>query len=44
MEGALKTKEMSYVHAEAFVTGELKYGSIALIYKGTPVVAIATQS
>ena len=44
MEGALKIKEISYVHAEAFAAGELKHGSIALIDKGTPVVAIATQS
>ena len=43
MEGALKIKEISYVHAEAFAAGELKHGSIALIDKGTPVVAIATQ-
>ena len=38
-----KIKEISYVHAEAFAAGELKHGSIALIDKGTPVVAIATQ-
>ena len=44
MEGALKIKEISYVHAEAFAAGELKHGSIALIDKGTPVVALATQS
>ena len=44
MEGALKIKEISYVHAEAFAAGELKHGSIALIDKGTPVVAIATQN
>ena len=43
MEGALKIKEISYVHAEAFAAGELKHGSIALIDKGTPVVALATQ-
>ena len=43
MEGALKIKEISYVHAEAFAAGELKHGSIALIENGTPVVAIATQ-
>ena len=43
MEGALKIKEISYVHAEAFAAGELKHGSIALIEEGTPVVAIATQ-
>ena len=44
MEGALKIKEISYVHAEAFAAGELKHGSIALIDQGTPVVAIATQN
>ena len=43
MEGALKIKEISYIHAEAFAAGELKHGTIALIEKGTPVVAIATQ-
>ena len=43
MEGALKIKEISYVHAEAFAAGELKHGSIALIEQGTPVVALATQ-
>ena len=43
MEGALKIKEISYVLAEAFAAGELKHGCIALIDKGTPVVAIATQ-
>ena len=43
MEGALKIKEISYVHAEVFDAGELKHGSIALIDKGTLVVAIATQ-
>lgn len=43
MEGALKIKEISYIHAEAFAAGELKHGTIALIEKSTPVVAIATQ-
>lgn len=43
MEGALKIKEISYIHAEAFAAGELKHGTIALIEKGTPVIAIATQ-
>lgn len=43
MEGALKIKETSYVYAEAFASEELKHGSIALIDKGTPVVAIASQ-
>lgn len=43
MEGSLKLKEISYIHAEAFAAGELKHGKIALIEKGTPVIAIATQ-
>ena len=43
LEGALKLKEISYVHAEAYPAGELKHGTIALIEKDTPVVAIATQ-
>ncbi|HBF9956517.1 TPA: glutamine--fructose-6-phosphate transaminase (isomerizing) [Clostridioides difficile] len=43
MEGSLKLKEISYIHAEAFAAGELKRGTIALIEKGTPVIAIATQ-
>lgn len=43
MEGSLKLKEISYIHAEAFAAGELKHGAIALIEKGTPVIAIATQ-
>ncbi|MDO5411434.1 MAG: glutamine--fructose-6-phosphate transaminase (isomerizing) [Lachnospiraceae bacterium] len=43
MEGALKLKEISYVHAEAYAAGELKHGTIALIEKNIPVVAFATQ-
>lgn len=43
-EGALKLKEISYVHAEAYAAGEMKHGPIALIDKGFPVVAVATQS
>ncbi|MGN1180018.1 MAG: glutamine--fructose-6-phosphate transaminase (isomerizing), partial [Suilimivivens sp.] len=43
MEGALKLKEVSYVHAEAYAAGELKHGTIALIEEGIPVVAFATQ-
>ncbi|MGL5328535.1 MAG: glutamine--fructose-6-phosphate transaminase (isomerizing) [Peptostreptococcaceae bacterium] len=43
MEGALKIKEISYIHAEAFAAGELKHGTIALIEPGTPVIALATQ-
>ena len=44
MEGALKIKEISYTHAEAFAAGELKHGTIALIEEGIPVVVLATQS
>ena len=43
MEGALKLKEVSYVHAETYAAGELKHGTIALIEEGIPVVAFATQ-
>lgn len=43
MEGSLKLKEVSYIHAEAFAAGELKHGTIALIEEGTPVISIATQ-
>jgi glucosamine--fructose-6-phosphate aminotransferase (isomerizing) len=42
MEGALKLKELSYLHAEGFAAGELKHGPIALIEDGVPVVAVAT--
>jgi glucosamine--fructose-6-phosphate aminotransferase (isomerizing) len=42
MEGALKLKELSYLHAEGFAAGELKHGPIALIEEGVPVVAVAT--
>lgn len=44
MEGALKLKEISYIHAEGYPAGELKHGPIALIDKSMPVVALATQS
>ena len=40
LEGALKMKEISYIHAEAYAAGELKHGTIALIEENTPVVAI----
>jgi glucosamine--fructose-6-phosphate aminotransferase (isomerizing) len=40
LEGALKLKELAYIHAEGFAAGELKHGSIALIDQGTPVVVI----
>jgi glucosamine--fructose-6-phosphate aminotransferase (isomerizing) len=43
-EGALKLKEISYLHAEAYSAGEVKHGPIALISEGFPVIAIATQS
>lgn len=43
LEGALKLKEISYIHAEAYAAGELKHGTLALITEGTPVVALATQ-
>ena len=43
LEGALKLKEISYIHAEGFPAGELKHGPIALVEEGVPVVAIATQ-
>ena len=43
-EGALKMKEISYLHAEAYAAGEMKHGPIALIDEGFPVVAIATKS
>jgi len=41
MEGALKLKEISYIHAEAYPAGELKHGPIALIDEDTPVIAVA---
>lgn len=43
MEGSLKLKEVSYIHAEAYPAGELKHGPLALISGGMPVVALATQ-
>ena len=44
LEGALKLKEISYIHAEAYATGEMKHGPIALIDANMPVVTIATAS
>jgi glucosamine--fructose-6-phosphate aminotransferase (isomerizing) len=41
LEGALKLKEISYIHAEGYAAGELKHGPIALIDESTPVVVIA---
>ena len=43
MEGALKLKEISYIHAEAYAAGEMKHGPIALIVEGMPIVVDATQ-
>ena len=43
LEGALKLKEISYIHAEAYAAGELKHGTLALIIEGVPVIALATQ-
>jgi glutamine---fructose-6-phosphate transaminase (isomerizing) len=43
MEGALKLKEISYIHAEAYAAGELKHGPLALVDAGMPVVAIAPR-
>jgi glucosamine--fructose-6-phosphate aminotransferase (isomerizing) len=44
LEGALKLKEISYIHAEGFPAGELKHGSIALLDPQTPLIGIATAS
>jgi glucosamine--fructose-6-phosphate aminotransferase (isomerizing) len=43
LEGSLKVKEISYIHCEAFAAGELKHGALALIERGTPVIALLTQ-
>jgi glucosamine--fructose-6-phosphate aminotransferase (isomerizing) len=43
LEGALKLKEISYIHAEGYPAGELKHGPIALVEEGVPVVAVATD-
>ena len=42
LEGSLKLKEISYIHSEAYASGELKHGTISLIEQGTPVIAVAT--
>ncbi len=42
LEGSLKLKEISYIHSEAYASGELKHGTISLIESGTPVIAVAT--
>ena len=44
LEGALKLKEVSYIHTETYASGELKHGTIALITENTPVVAAVTQT
>jgi len=44
LEGALKIKEVSYIHAEGFAGAELKHGTIALIEKGVPCIVLATNS
>jgi glutamine---fructose-6-phosphate transaminase (isomerizing) len=43
LEGALKLKEISYIHAEAYAAGELKHGPLALVVEGLPVIVLATQ-
>lgn len=43
MEGSLKLKEISYIHSESYAAGELKHGTISLITKNMPVIAVATQ-
>ncbi|MCA6070803.1 MAG: SIS domain-containing protein, partial [Endomicrobium sp.] len=44
LEGALKLKEISYIHAEGYAAGEMKHGPIALIDESMPIVAIAVES
>lgn len=43
LEGALKLKEISYIHAEACAAGEFKHGTLALVTEGVPIIALATQ-
>ena len=43
LEGALKLKELSYVHAEGYPAGEMKHGPLALIEEGMPVVVLAPR-
>lgn len=43
LEGALKLKEISYIHAEAYAAGELKHGPLSLLEEGVPVICLATQ-
>ena len=44
MEGALKLKEISYIHAEAYPAGELKHGPLALVDADMPVIAVAPNN
>ena len=44
LEGSLKLKEISYIHSEAYASGELKHGTISLIEQGTLVIGVLTQS
>ena len=44
MEGALKLKEISYIHAESYAAGELKHGPIALVDKDMPVITVAPNN
>ena len=44
MEGSLKLKEISYIHSEAYASGELKHGTISLVESGTLVVALGTYT
>ena len=44
LEGSLKLKEISYIHSEAYASGELKHGTISLIEEGTPVIALSTET
>ena len=44
LEGSLKLKEISYIHSEAYASGELKHGTISLVEEGTPVIAVATYT
>ena len=43
MEGALKLKELSYIHAEGYAAGEMKHGPLALIEDGMPVIVLAPK-
>lgn len=43
-EGSIKLKEISYIHSEAYAAGELKHGTLSLVTKGIPVIALATQT